>query len=250
MPIKYYFDSKIKKFCSPVEMLQKKKIVLSATGHVDLTASGLNYTFSCPYENWEVHEVLMHFSGAVARSYSVNKVIGRGIVTNLNDLLWIKCDGYPAQKIYLDQGFYDGTTLSAQIKAKLDANTAFVAAGATPFTVSYTTGTGKFTILATAGNIQFVNTNIAVGVNRNSTAGIVIGFNTDSSFVNSITGDTAVGALGTLAPLDSEATSTDLNTIVNVDTLAPIFNVDTGLNLTIGTVALTVDYQITYEEVF
>jgi len=250
MPIIYYQDSKIKRYCSPVEKIQKRKTILTSTGHTDLTVSGLNYTLSYPSDNWVVHEVLMHFSAATARAYSVNKVIGRGIITNLNDLLWIRCNGAPTQSIYLDQGFYDGTTLSAQIKAKLDANTAFIAAGVAPFTVTYSITTGKFTIATTAGNVQFLNTNTAIGVNRNSTAGIVIGFTADSSFAASIVGDTAVGALGSLVPIDAEAASTDLNTIVNVDTLAPIFNVDTGLNLTIGTVGITVDYQITYEEIF
>ena len=250
MPIIYYFDSKQKKNFPNIEKIQKRKAILTTTGHTDLTASGLNYTLSCPSDNWVVHEVLMHFGAATARSYSVNKVIGRGIVTNLNDLLWIRCDGYPAQSIYLDQGFYDGTTLSAQIKAKLDANTAFITAGLAPFTVTYSSVTGKFTIATTAGNVQFVNTNTAIGVNRNSTAGIVVGFTADSSFATSIVGDTVVAGLGSLIPIDAESASTDLNTVVNIDSLAPQFDVDTGLNLTIGIVGTTVDYKITYEEIF
>ena len=249
MPITYYFDSKQKKNFPNIEKIQKRKTILSITGNADLTASGMNYTLWHPSDNWVVHEVLMHFSAATARSYSINKVIGRGIITNLNDLLWIKCDGTPAQSIYLEQGFYDGTTLSAQIKAQLDANTAFIAAGVAPFTVSYNATTGKFTIATTAGNVQFINTNTTIGVNRNSTAGAVIGFTTDSSSAASIVGDTVVAGLGSLIPIDAEAASTDLNTIVNVDSLSPHFDVDSGLNLTIGTVGITVDYKISYEEI-
>jgi hypothetical protein len=250
MPITYYYDSKFKKPYPNFEKIQKRKVILSASNGADLTTSGLNYTLWHPSENWVVHEVLMHFGAATARSYSVNKVIGRGIITNLNDLLWIRCDGYTAQSIYLDQGFYTGTTLATQIKTKLDADANFIAAGVAPFTVSYSATTGKFTIVTTAGNIQFINTNIAVGVNRNSTAGAVVGFAADSSFATSITSDTAVLGLGDLIPIDAEATSTDINTIVNVDSLSPIFDVDGALNLTIGTVATTVDYKISYEEVF
>ena len=250
MPITYYFDSKYKKPYPNIEKIQKRKTILSVAGHADLTAAGTTYTLWHPSDNWDVHEVMMHFGAATVRSYSVNKVIGRGIVTNLNDLLWVRCNGYPNQGIYLDQGFYTGSTLSAHIKAKLDANTSFVAAGVAPFTVSYSATTGKFTIATTAGNIQFVNTDTTAGINKNSSAGIVLGFTADSAFSTSIVGDTAIAGLGNLIPIDAEATSTDTNTIVNIDSLSPHFDVDSGINLTIGTVATTVDYKITYEEIF
>lgn len=250
MPIKYYYDSKYKKPWNPIEKLQQKSIIRSVSNKADLTAAGTSYTLWHPAENWDVHEVLMHFSGATARSYSVNKVIGRGIITNYNDILWFMCDGYPAQAITLSQGFYStGTELATHLKAILDANTAFITMGLAPFTVSYSTATGLFTIDSTAGNIKFLNTNTSVGVNRNSTAGATIGFTVDSSFTKPIVSDTVVAGLGTLLPIDTEAASTDLNTVVNVDSLSPHFDVDSGLNLTIGTVALAVDYKITYEEI-
>lgn len=250
MPIKYYYDSAIKKPLNPIEKIQKAKTILSYENRADLTASGLDYTLWHPAKDWIAHDVLLHYSGATNRSYSINKVIGRGIISKLNDLLWIECSGYPTQSIYLDQGFYDGTTLSSQIKTKLDANVNFIASGAAPFTVSYSSITGKFTMAPSLGNIRFFNTNTCVGVNRNSTGGAAIGFNSDSLFAASIESDTAIFGLGNKIPINSETTCTDLNTVINAYSLSPHLDVDTALNVTISAVALNVDYKITFEEYF
>ena len=51
MPIIYYYDSKYKKNYPNIEKIQKRKTILTVAGHVDLTASGLNYTLSCPSDN-------------------------------------------------------------------------------------------------------------------------------------------------------------------------------------------------------
>jgi len=251
MPITYFYDSKYKKPYPGVEKSQKRKIILSADGHVDLTAAGLDYTLSYAVPNWVAHEVLLHYGAATARSYSINKVIGRGIITNLNDLLWISCKNSGPQTIVLSQGFYTGTQLATELKTQMDANAAFVSSGAAPVTVSYSAVTGKFTITAAGTEtIQYFVTNTSIGVNRNSTAASVIGFNANSALANSIVGDTVVAGLGNKIPIDADAVNTDTNTIINLDSLSPYFDVDEALNITISAVATTVDYKISYEEAF
>ena len=251
MPITYYYDSKFKKPYPNIEKIQKRKVILSPDGQTELTA-GLDYTLWYAVPNWVAHEVLLHYSAATARSYSINKVIGRGIITNLNDLLWISCRNYGAQPIVLSQGFYTGDQLAVELKTQMDANTAFVDSLTAPFTVSYSSATGKFTITANgAKTIQYFVTNTTVGVNRNSTAAQVIGFNVDSAFANSIVSDTVVAGLGDKVPIDQMGACTDINTIVNLDSLSSYFDVDGALNITIGAIAgLTVNYKILYEEVF
>jgi len=251
MPIIYYADGNKKKpYYNPVELKMKSRKVLSDDGHADLTASGLNYTFWQAEESWLVHEVSLHFGSADLKDYSAIRVTGRGIISQLNDLLWLKCDGYPEQDIYLTQGFYTGATLATELQTQLDANAAFVAAGVAPFTVSYDNVTGKFTITTAAGNIQYFQTNTTVGVNRNSTAGIVFGFTTDGVAAGTITNDTDVCGLNNEIPIITQNNSVAQNVIVNMNDLSPQFDVDSGLKLTTSVVATTVNYKILYEKYF
>ena len=252
MPITYYPNSRIKKPYNPIDKQQKKKTILSETNKVDLTASGMNYTLWHPSDKWVVHEILMHFGATTARNYSVNKVIGRGIISSLNDSLYFQTSGSPAQRIILSQGFYTGSQLASELKTQMDGNQAFIDAGATPFTITYNGTTGKFTIVAAGlSQIQYFVLNVAVNVNKDSTASEVIGFNADSAMANTLVGDTAVFGLGDNIPINAETGSTDLNTIVNMDSLSPNFDVDGALNIIISvTKDTTVDYKITYEENF
>ena len=251
MPITYYPISKIKKPYNPIDKIQKRKTILSVSNKVDLTTFGMNYTLWHPSDKWVVHEILMHFGAATARNYFVNKVIGRGIVSSLNDSLYFQTSGFPAQRIILSQGFYTGSQLATELKTQMDANQSFIDASTTPFTVSYNSTTGKFTIAAAgSAQIQYFVLNTAVNLNKDSTARQVIGFNTDSIVANTLVGDTAVFGLGDNIPIDTETGSTDLNTIVNMDSLSPNFDVDGALNITISAIATYVDYKITYEEIF
>ena len=248
MPIQYYPDSIQKKNLNPIEKIQKKRTILSVSGRVDLAASGVDHTFWAPFPNWLVHDVLLTFGATTAKDYSINKVVGRGFISKLNDLLWFRVDGAPSQAIYLDQGFYTGTTLSAQIKAKLDANQAFIDLSAAPFTVTWSNTTGKFSITPASGNVQLLCTNTAIGMNRNSTAGMSIGFTADTAYTSPIVSDTGAFGLGNKIPLDSGTSDSTQNIVVGVDSLSPDFDVDGGINITVSSVATTLDFKITYEE--
>lgn len=251
MPITYYFDSKFKKLTSPIESLQKKHTLLSVSDTVNLVTSGLDYSLWYAVNNWKSHEVLMHFSSTTNRDYSVNKIIGRGIIQNINDSLWIQTNGAPAQQIILSEGFYTGTTLSTELKNKLDTNQSFIDLGTSPFTVVYSNITGKFTITANGSEeIQYLLVNPAVSVNKNSTIAQPLGFNSNSVLSNSIVGDTIVAGLGDKIPIAAENGNDDTNLIVNLDNLSTNFDVDSALNLTISTADVIVDYKIIYEEYF
>lgn len=250
-PITYYYDSLKKKPYPDFEKIQKRKTILSDSGTEDLSTSGLDYTFWYPVNNYIIHEVLLHYSDTTTRSYSINKIIGRGIISGLNDLLYISAEDCAIQPIILSQGFYTGDDLATELETQMNANTYFVDAGAAPFDVAYDNTTGLFTITANGSQtVQYFVINTTVPVNRNSTAAQVVGFNADSVMANSIVSDTVVAGLGDVIPIDAESPNTDTNTIINLDSLSPNFTVDQALNITISTVAVTVNYQISYEEIF
>lgn len=246
MPIIYYQDSKFKKTVNPVERLLKSTPIQSETFTQDLTASGLNYVMWRTY-SWELKEALFKFSGATGKDYSINKLVGRGIITNLNDSLWIGVTGSSTQRIILDQGFYTDVTLASQIKSKMDANQVFIDAGATPFTVGYASNKIKITAAGSA-EISYLYENTTVGVNRHSTAGVVIGFMSDKALANSIESDTLVPMLGQKIVITSATGDTTTDMVVHELNPAWHFDIDQAFSFDVSTVALTVDGNVIFQE--
>ena len=244
MSILYYPDSLVKKIKSPVERQQSNPPFQVVAGGADLTAADATYTFSQPAD-CNIHDVSLYFSNANAKDYAISKAFGKGVVTGLNDVLWFKADGAPEQKIVLDQGFYDGDELAAELKSQLDSNTAFDNASMTPFTVTYTAITGIFAITPSAGSIQYFNVNTSIApFYKNSTAGPLFGLTADVALAASISSDTAVWGLKTVVAVVSDTSSTDQN-IVSTEVWA--LDVDSGLRITASTVATLLNYKIIYK---
>lgn len=241
MAIIYYPDHVQKKARNRIDLQMRESTTYTQAGKVDLAASGLTYRFSPVKPSWEVKDVALHFSNGNSKTYSINVETGRGIVTGLNDALWIGVPGCVAQRVLLDAGFYNGTQLAAQVKAKLDADPVMSALGSV-FTVAYAPTTGLFSIQSSLGTVSYVNANTAVPVRRNSSAGHVLGFTADQSGAT-ITSDTSVPGLGTLTVVaGTTGTSQDIFLATPI-----ALGVDQAIAISVTAVATVLDYAINYQ---
>ena len=244
MSIIYYPDSVVKQKTHVVEKMQKPDILYSFRGKQNLAGSPLSVTCWSP-RSWEIKTICVHFSNAIAKTYGAYVTMVAGVVSGKNDTLWIKPRASAPQLITIPQGAYDGTTLSAALKAQLDANAAFIAEGAVPFTVTYTAATGVFTIASSAGKLfSYLNVNSQVPVRRESPAGHVLGFTVDSAEAATVASDTSVMGLGDQTMYFGGATSTDTN-VVATDPLS--MTSDNTLVLTSSIVAAWVNYEVVYK---
>lgn len=242
MAIRYY-TSRPQRAKQPVadRWMAKPQSILSK-GNQDLNVTGaLDTTLSYP-SDWKVNSVELEFSTSQSRTYTVSKQNGRKVVGNENDYLWfITNTSYPTM-ITLDEGFYTGTELAAELKTKLDA--AF-----TPvtFTVDYhVTTPNKYTIVPDSGTIKYLDVNLQARFNyKQSIAGHLFGFEENSAFSGSLESDTEVPALNLKVSLFS-TTDTNLS-VVNDD--GYIMDIDQGLRLEITSTAgaCEVDWTINYE---
>lgn len=246
MPITYYPNSKKKKALYPIEKLQKRSELQTDTINVDLSTAGTSYRLWNPYD-WGLYEGLLKFSDAsTPRNYVIAKLIGRGIVKDLNDLLWCFVNGQPKQKIILSQGFYTGTELATEIKTQLDANQAFIDAGAAPFTVNY--AANKFTITPNGGGkIGYLAMNKGAPVLRESSAGIVVGF-TEDKHDTTIESDVNVPMLGETVAIATEVGVIDQDVVIHE--LAPcwVFDIDQALAINVDTVNLSLYGHLVFKE--
>ena len=192
MPITYYPERVQKRPASAIDILQKANRTYAWEGGADLDAGDMNAVLWPKFPSWSVKQVHLYFSTADAKDYSIAKLVGRGIIAGLNDKLWIKTDGAPAQEIVLSPGFYDNDSnkLVDELAAQLNANAEFIALGLTPFTVTFTEATGLFEIAPTAGDIKFLFTNEATrDIRKTSTGGPVFGLTANSVSGASIVSD-------------------------------------------------------------
>jgi len=211
----------------------------------DITATGLDLTISAK-NGWIIDSIAFEFSNTTARSYSASIQNGRRVVERYNDYLWFHVTGCFAQRIVLDDGFYDGTELAAHLKAKLDANSAFIAQSIT-FTVVYDATTGEFTVTPSSGNIKYLDVNEGQTIpNRQSIAGHLFGFTVTTSFAASVTSDTAVFGLDSSAAIINQVSTTEES--LYHDDLHNL-SIDQSLSLASNTAAVAITHTITYEEI-
>lgn len=202
MPIPYFANSVVKKPLHVVQAQQFRPTTITSVGSKDCGA-GVSEFFWAPAASWQVQRADLQFSSAASKGYTISKIVGRGILTGLNDTLWLT-DGGDAYAVVIPQGFYKtGLLLAAAIETA--ANEVFP----NPVQVRYVNN--KFTITATVGTIGFVYTNSTAAINlthdRNSTAGPAIGFTADKTWAASIAGDDVPG-LGVKLPLKVGSAST------------------------------------------
>jgi hypothetical protein len=267
MPITYYPDRVQKRPASYIELSQRANKTYHWTGGGADNHTGVLWP-NMP--EWSIKQISLNFSSSSNKTYSVSKLNGRGIIKGLNDNLWFKANGAPAQNIVLSPGFYtvgaDTTSSSSsesdsesessgfiplvlvdELKAKLDANAAFVELGLAPFTVSYSTSTGLFTITPDASEIQFLFRNESKpDVRKTSTGGPVFGLTASTALSSSISSDTSCIGFG-LSFVVLTATNSSSRDVSLTDDLN--MSVDDALSITVTASGMSTSYNVSYKEV-
>ena len=217
----------------------------TVSGYQEISVNPLDVTISTN-SDWQIDSISFEFSNANPKNYSAKSKRGRRVVTNFNDYLWFQIPTTNPQRIILDQGFYTGTELAAQLEAQLDANDAFVGFGIT-FTVAYDPNTGLFTITPSAGTLRYLNVNDAQTLRtRDSIAGHLFGLTENTDFAATVQTDTEVYGLNSEVAFINETASAvtehyhdDLHTM----------SIDQSLLLeTNAGVGVVVNYTVVYEE--
>ena len=210
----------------------------------DITASAIDNSLSAD-RNWKVNSILLNFSNATARNFSVSISGGRKVVENYNDFLWIQCDTTVWQKIVLDPGFYTGSQLATHLQNKLDANDAFDAQGLT-FSVTYDNATGLFVITPSAGTIRYLNRNLSqvLGL-RDSIAGNLFGLSEDTSFGSDITSDTPCAGLDSDSHFIDQTANGDTFYAYTYPPLS--LSIDQAIRIQTNTAAVVVSANINYD---
>lgn len=216
-------------------------------GGANVESTALDVTISSE-RNWRLNSIELGFSG-FSRNYDANIIAGRKVITHYNDYLWFEIDGITPQRITLDEGFYTGTELAAELKAQMDANTAFDDAGIT-FTVTYTSP--SFTITPSSGSIRYIYYNSTQpGQIRESIAGPLFGLTATTSLAASITSNVPVAGLNNsvfeLIDVSDAATNYLLVTDDASGNRGP-YTIDQALNLTTNTASASITYKVNYEE--
>lgn len=244
MSIVNYADRVFKTNLPAIDVaIGQKTTPLTFTHSQDITWTRINQTYSIA-SNWEIESIFFTFSAATARNFTAEIVQGVRILEHYNDFLWIRCGGVLYQKITLTAGWYSGTTLATQLQTQLNANTYFAAAAIT-FTVSYAATTGLFTITPSSGSIQYLQTNTAQGVERNSIAGHLFGLTTDSAFAATLVSDTPVFDLDSTFPIIQQTANTSLS----YQYVTPVtLTLDQAFKMSSNREPVTVSYIINYKK--
>lgn len=245
MAIKYFPNQVFKKNAAAIDRVMAKRSARVVRGSSNVAASGLN-TYISANSDWQVNSIKLNFSNAAGRNYTVDIASGLKIVQSLNDSLWFQTPSTLWQKIVLSPGFYTGTTLAAELQSKLNANTAYTAAGLT-FTVVYSDLTGLFTITPSSGTIKYIQTNNTQRLpERDSLGGHLLGLTADTAFAANVTSDTTQYGLNTEAWIIDESGST-VTEHYNDD--IHILSIDQALHFASNTANVIVTYEVCYEEI-
>jgi hypothetical protein len=243
MAIKYYPNRVFKKLSSPVDMaMRRTPSSYTISNQYDLTSDAAEDIISFNHD-FQVNSIKIDFSDATERDYYVNIIGGRRVVTNLNDYLWFASSTAFPQRIILDQGFYTGTQLAAELQTKLNANTEFTQT----FTVTYTAATGLFNVSVDAGTVQYLDVNTMHTLStRDSIAGHLFGFNATSLVALDIDSDTEVYGLNSEVAIIDGTNSTVLSHYFDD---VKVLNLDQAISIGSGSAAVKMSYEINYKEV-
>jgi len=164
----------------------------------DLTIDDLELIVTEDAYNWSITEVALSFSNTNARDFTISKLAGVRIVSNINDHFWLRHSNFgPAKRIVIAPGFYTtAVSFSTAIRTALDSQIDFNTAGIT-FGVARNPATSCLTITPSDGTVQFVynmgtTVSVANPVRNLSLAGKAMGFNANSADAAAITGDTGI----------------------------------------------------------
>ena len=246
MSIVYYPNRIYKGKVPAIDRAMAKRSPRIVQGGQDLSSEDIDVIISSD-DDWQLNSIGWSFSATTARDFSASIKQGRKVVENINDSLWFHTPTTMPQNIHLDDGFYTGTELAAELQSKMDASPAYIADGVT-FTAVYDSATGLFTVTPSKGAIRYLNVNTQQRFfTKDSIAGHLFGFNVDGSFAATAVSDTEVYGL------DSEVY------IVNQDADASVsysynqlhtLSVDQAVHLESSSAgAVTVNYVVNYEEI-
>jgi hypothetical protein len=240
-----YYPNRVQKRVEPaIDRTMAKRNLQIINKRQNIVATAIDFEYSSS-KNWQLDSIAFAFSNVNARNYSVKIKNGRKVLTDLNDYLWFQIDTTGPQRIILDTGFYTGTELAAELKAQMDANTAFAAQGVT-FTVTYDSTTGIYTITPSSGTLKYFNVNSAQELRiKDSIAGHLFGLTADIGFAASVASCEAVSGLDSETALISEINDISLSRYNDdIHTLT----IDQAVHIETNTANVIVDYSITYEE--
>lgn len=209
----------------------------------DLSVTAMDNVFSVD-RDWKLNSIILTFSGAVARDFSVAIANGRKVVSNYNDFLWIEHVSACPQKITLTPGFYNGTDLATELETQLNANTAYTDASIT-FTVAYDNAAGTFTITPSSGNIRYIRRNLQQSLGqRDSIADNLFGLNANGTFASTSVSNILVVGLNDEGLIINQSAYTD--TYYNY--LTPIYlSVDKALHFVSSVAGVTMNVDVNYE---
>ena len=230
-----------------IDRVMAKRLPKTVSGSANIASNSLSEVISCDTA-WQVDSISFLMSNAASKDFGYAIMNGVRIVEHYNDALWFQVTGTFRQRIVLSSGFYTGTELAAELASKLDANTAYIAAGIT-FTVTYNNTTGLFVITPSSSTIKYIQLNIACwrGNDMDSIAGHLFGLTENSNVAANVTSDTLVTGL------DSE-----INMVYNTASvlassysdIAHPLTMDQALHLKSSNgVSAVIDWQVTYEEI-
>ena len=246
MAIVYYPNRIYKKKVPAIDRTMAKRDLQKVSGSINVLPTPINEVISAN-DDWQLDSIGFQFGSATARDYRATIIEGRKVVTDLNDSLWFQTNTSLPQNIVLDEDFYTGTQLAAQLQTQLNANTVYTAAGIT-FTVAYGSASGDFTITPSSGTIAYLDVNTMQTLRtRDSIAGHLFGLTVTTAQAASVTSDANVYGLNSGRDIMSYPADTALtrwfDTVIylSVDQAVEI-HVDSG-------VSIVVDWAVTYEEI-
>lgn len=240
MPIKYYPNRVFKKTVPAIDRVMAQRSPQTIRGSADITSVALNQRIT-NNSNWQIDSIQFNFNNAVAKTYSASLLNGINIVKDMNDWMWFTVlPNLGRKRVTLTPGFYTGTELATQLQTQLNAVFSPVT-----FTVSYSQTTGLFTITASSGTVQYIDSIVKIVLpDQNSIAGFLFGFNATSAAALSITSDTPVWGLGDQSWIIDEEGVT-VTQQYNDD--FHVLTMDQALVLSSNTAATRMDYQVVYE---
>jgi len=245
MSIKLYPNRVFRSLPTAVDAIMHKDTVKQLKGVSDITATPINEVVT-PKRDWKIVGIKFSFDSGTARDYSASIIGGRSVLENLNDFLFFQIPGTLKRKITLDPGFYTGTELAAELKVKMDADSAFSGLGVT-FTVTYNSATGEYTITPSTGTLKYFEFNPSGTLpDQYSIAGHLFGFNETVGFSASLTSDTPVPGLDSETAIIDVTAGTDLS---HYNSDIHYLSLDEAIRIETSTSAVVVDFSVDYQEV-
>ena len=243
MPLTKYADEPVG-FTNWIEKADRHGTLRQTSKTQNISVDAMGWYFRPEADYWRLKEMLLTFSNANDRDFTISNVTGAYIVKARNDRFWIKIPGHFTKMIVIAPAWYQtAAAFCAAIKAALDGNPGFSEAGLT-FTVTYDSAEQLLTIVNSGGLVMsFDQYNTRQGVRRTSTAGNNMGFTKDQGPTATLVSDTPV-SIGINTVLVSETTDSSFS-YVNTDEF--FFDNDSGILVASSVANVIMTAKLVYE---